>query len=182
MGAGFRWKVDDILDIIRLEVIRVSCWWWLYQYGWCRTKEGALDWAPFFYINCTIPVPELNFQCLWSAWKWHFKDDYWQLITALRYAKTPLLHGVSPLNWRKRVGIEPTYDITATHQLWRLRRPPGSHSLPIYYSTVFNLRLVAFSLKPVHFKKHFGTPDRIWTCDLLLRRQALYPAELRAQT
>ena len=25
-----------------------------------------------------------------------------------------------------------------------------------------------------------GTPDRIRTCDLLLRRQALYPAELRA--
>ena len=27
----------------------------------------------------------------------------------------------------------------------------------------------------------YGTPDRIWTCDLLLRRQTLYPAELRAQ-
>lgn len=26
-----------------------------------------------------------------------------------------------------------------------------------------------------------GTPGRIRTCDLLLRRQALYPAELRAQ-
>src|SRR5262245_30355915 len=25
-----------------------------------------------------------------------------------------------------------------------------------------------------------GTPDKIRTCDLLLRRQALYPAELRA--
>ena len=145
MGVGFRWKVDDILDIIRLEVIRVSCWWWLYQYGWCRTKEGALDWAPFFYINCTIPVPELNFQCLWSAWKWHFKDDYWQLITALRYAKTPLLHGVSLLNWRKRVGIEPTYDITATHQLWRLWCPPGSHSLPnLWYARQdLNLWLLA---------------------------------------
>ena len=27
-----------------------------------------------------------------------------------------------------------------------------------------------------------GTPDRIRTCDFLLRRQALYPAELRAPT
>ena len=27
----------------------------------------------------------------------------------------------------------------------------------------------------------YGTPDRIWTCNLLLRRQALYPTELRAQ-
>jgi len=32
-------------------------------------------------------------------------------------AKTPHKCGVSYLNWRKRVGIEPTYDITATHQL-----------------------------------------------------------------
>ena len=31
--------------------------------------------------------------------------------------KTPLLNGVSLLNWRKRVRIELTYDITATHQL-----------------------------------------------------------------
>ena len=43
--------------------------------------------------------------------------------------------------------------------------------------------------KPTHLQhpesrflnlNNLGTPDRIRTCDLLLRRQALYPAELRA--
>ena len=29
--------------------------------------------------------------------------------------KTPLFNGVSPLNWRKRVRVELTNDITATH-------------------------------------------------------------------
>jgi hypothetical protein len=34
--------------------------------------------------------------------------------------------------------------------------------------------------KLFRFKRKNGTPDKIRTCDLLLRRQALYPAELRA--
>src|ERR1700681_1100870 len=33
---------------------------------------------------------------------------------------------------------------------------------------------------PISFKKN-GAPDRIRTCDLCLRRAALYPAELRAR-
>ncbi|SVB12290.1 uncharacterized protein METZ01_LOCUS165144 [marine metagenome] len=32
-------------------------------------------------------------------------------------AKTPLLYGVSPLNWRKRVGIEPTSQFNLEQRL-----------------------------------------------------------------
>ena len=158
MGVDFGWNKTwlewDILDIIRLEVIRVSCWWWLYQYGWCRTKEGALDWTPFFYIKCTIPVPELNFQCLWSAWKWHFKDDYWQLITALRYAKTPLLHGVSLLiggnAWESNPPLSLTRDISfegcGAHQGHIRFQTFGKPNRIILHSEKTELRMICSNL------------------------------------
>ena len=37
-------------------------------------------------------------------------------------------------------------------------------------------------IRPLALFLFYGTPDRIWTYDLLLRKQTLYPAELRAHT
>ena len=38
---------------------------------------------------------------------------------------------------------------------------------------------ISWILSDPQWRKNNGDPDRIRTCDLLLRRQALYPAELR---